>query len=241
MQPQHYAAFIWFSWGKYKVHSNKERLNCWWNHIYVRGVHRALAVYFAVEKWSFPVFDGHTCIQTLQQRGIYCTRSQFVGLSSLGRLWLVCTLLAYLPGHILAPSLQSPRGTRAAESPAVLVGHQNHPEGERNRIIISVWRQPQNIMEFISMAVEEVISMMTVMLVWHFLSRYCTKSWEHYKNLPRMHIVPSGSVRRRRARCPGSFSCPVDCHSSQSLCPLGSLPDRLCRSSPLPPSTFGLD
>lgn len=85
------------------------------------------------------------------------------------------------------------------------------------------------------MAVEEIVSIRTIQLVWHFLVRYYTKSCENHQTFPSTHIVPSASVRRWGAHFPGSFSCLVDCRSAQALPSLGNLPDHLCLPSPLPP------
>ena len=60
-----------------------------------------------------------------------CTRFQFADESSRGRLSLEYTLLAYLAGHTDSPSSQCPQQTKAAVSLLVLVGHQNHPEGNK--------------------------------------------------------------------------------------------------------------
>ena len=112
----------------------------------------------------------------LLERCIYCARSQFVGLSSPGRLSLECTLLAYLADHTDTPSLLSPQGTKAAVSPPAVVGHQSHPEGNRMIGYVSGKTTRKCWAYFCG---NEVTSIMTIQLVWCFVLLYSTKPCEN--------------------------------------------------------------
>lgn len=136
-------------------------------------------------------------MQTLQQRALFTLDPSLfgypvtVGCHSSVHSWLIWQTT-------LIPPAYYPH--KEPEPPCVLLyqwaTRVTLKEIETEGLIISVWRQPQSIKECICMAVEEVVSIMTIKLVCHILLRSYNKSWEKYQHLPRTHTVPSASVTR---------------------------------------------
>lgn len=121
-----------FSWESKIPYWQRNVDYCLLRHIYRLGCWReTFPVSFAVEKQSCDIWVRHTCLRVAQNPCLCCTRSQSAVWSSRGRLSLGYTRLAYLAGRTDIPSSQSPPQTKAAVSLLVLVGHQNHPGGNK--------------------------------------------------------------------------------------------------------------